>query len=212
MEPGEKRQRKRIFVFGLIGGVAAGKSHVARTFETLGIPTVDADQLGHRILERPTVARRIGQALGPQMLTADGKVDRQRLGKAVFGESPAAPAARRALEAIVHPLIRADAIRELEQLQSCSKPPRAAVIDAPLLLEAGWDKMCDAILFVETDEAIRMQRARRRGWDEAEFRRREAAQLPLEEKRLRATHIIPGNAPPDDLRSTLQRLLDQLGE
>ena len=201
-----------MFVFGLIGGVAAGKSHVARAFETLGIPTIDADQLGHRVLERPTVARRIGQALGPQILTVDGKVDRKQLGKAVFGENSAAADARRALEAIVHPLIRADAIRELEQLESRSEPPRAAVIDAPLLFEADWDKMCDAILFVETEKATRVQRARRRGWDETEFRRREAAQMPLEEKRLRATHIIPGNAPPEDLRNTVQRLLDQLGE
>ena len=201
---------KKPFVLGLVGGVASGKSHVARTLERLGAVSIDADQLGHQVLLRPLIVRRLRQLFGPHIIDAAGVVKRKELGELVFGDSAAAGEARRELEAIVHPLIHAAAVHQLRGLQEAEDPPELVVIDAPLLLEAGWAPLCDAILFIDSPTEVRLRRARERGWSEQDFNHREAAQMPLERKRKEATHIIVGEAEPQEQERQLRRLIEEI--
>ncbi len=206
------KQGKQPFVIGLVGGVASGKSYVAQVFEDLGAVKIDADVLGHEVLKRPLIARRLRQVFGEQILLDDGSVDRRKLGTLVFGTQPQAHAARKQLEEIVHPLIHAAAVQELRKFKESTAPPLAVVIDAPLLLEAGWAPLCDAILFIDTPVEVRRRRAVERGWTEQDFGSREAAQLSLQEKRVQATHIVPGDGTAEELRRTLRKLIDEIAE
>lgn len=201
---------RKVFVVGLVGGVASGKSRVAQGIAAQGGAVIDADRLGHDVLQRPLVAQQLARQFGPLVLAAGGGVDRQALGSLVFGNTPAAAVALKKLEAIVHPQIRAQAISELTRLRSSQPPPTAIVIDAPLLLEAGWAPLCDVIFFVDTPIEIRRQRALRRGWSDDHFDAREQAQMPLDEKRRAATHVINGTADEAHLHSTIARLLGEM--
>lgn len=195
----KRRKPLRPFVIGLVGGVASGKSHVGRAFESAGAVRIDADLLGHQVLERPLVIRMLTQIFGHDIVDGEGKIVREKLGQLVFGNDSAARDARRQLEAIVHPLIHAEAVHQLQNLKDHSTPPLAVLIDAPLLLEADWEPLCDAVLFVDTPLEVRQQRAEARQWSAEELDKREASQLPLAEKRSRATHVVAGDLKPDEL-------------
>lgn len=206
----KRKSTNRIFTFGLVGGIASGKSHVASRLEALGAVRIDADQIAHEVLKRPMVIRRLSQVFGDDILDADGLISRKMLAKIVFGQSPQATQARKQLEEIVHPQIHASAVQELQRLNSTEPRPVAAVIDAPLLLEADWAPMCDAILFVDSSKETRRERAKQRGWSSEELDSREAAQLDLDRKRRAATHIIPGDGATEELDRRLNRLLEEI--
>jgi dephospho-CoA kinase len=200
---------KKTFVIGLVGGIAAGKSTVAESFKRLGIPVIDADELAHEVLAQPPIALRLGQVFGDEILTGS-TVNRSKLAAIVFGESPNAVQSRQKLEAIVHPLIHASAVNRLLSLRESAHPPQAVVLDAPLLLEAGWAPMCDAILFIDTPYDERLNRCRMRGWTETQFANREQAQMQLNEKRANATHILSGLATAEEMSRSITRLLDEI--
>ncbi len=180
----------RPVVIGLVGGVASGKSYVCTLLGNLGAERIDADRLGHEVLQLKEVRGRLAQIWGPSILTDDGEVDRTKVGKLVFGTSFNAVAQRKQLEAIVHPRIRSLALERIAAVRAMPKVPLAIVIDAPLLIEAGWEPMCDLILFVDSPSEERVQRATARGWTETHFADREASQISLDEKRSRATHFL----------------------
>lgn len=201
---------RKVFVIGLVGGVASGKSRVAQMIAAQGGAVIDADRLGHDVLQRPQVAQQLTRQFGTSILAAGGGVDRQALGRLVFGNTPSAAAALQRLEATVHPQIRAEAVSELSRLREAQPPPSAIVIDAPLLLEADWAPLCDVIFFVDTPTEIRRQRALQRGWSSDHFDSREQAQMPLDDKRRASTHVIDGTADEGQLRSTIARLLREM--
>jgi dephospho-CoA kinase len=180
----------RPVVIGLVGGIASGKSHVGTLLESLGAQRIDADRLGHEVLMEKEVRDRLTQIWGPNILTEQGEIDRAKVGKLVFGESFNAVAQRKQLEAIVHPRIRALAFERIAAVRALPAVPLAIVIDAPLLIEAGWEPMCDFILFIDSPHEERVERAAARGWTESHFAAREASQIPLGEKRSRATHVL----------------------
>lgn len=193
-------------VFGLTGGIASGKSFVAGLLAERGAVVLDADRHAHAVLAEPEVIAGLVERWGPGILAEDGSVQRAEIAGRVFGDGAAAVAERRFLESLVHPRVRARLTGELAEASAASAP--AAVLDIPLLIEAGWTDQCDAVLFVETSEAIRLQRASERGWDAEELARREAAQTPVSEKRAAADSIIPG----DDAaaaRAAIQALWDR---
>jgi len=185
---------------------------VAQLFKELGAVVIDADQLGHEVLKRPLNARRIGQMFGTDVLAADGGVRRTELANLVFGEGADAQRRLKELEKLTHPQIHADAVKILRQLQESDTPPALVVLDAPLLLEAGWEPMCDVIVFIDSPASVRQQRAAQRGWTEQQFQQRENAQMPLEQKRKKATHIVNGDAPRTELTQTVERLCNELIE
>ncbi len=184
---------KKVIVAGLVGGIAAGKSFAANTLVGLGAEKIDADDIGHQVLLKPLVIRTLAQQFGQGILNDQGKIDREALAAVVFGSDTIAAKRRQELESIVHPLIHAEAIQRLRALKERDPdPPPLVVVDAPLLLEADWRPMCNVILFVDTPEAIRRARSRERGWTDTQFEQRESSQMPVEEKRAYATHIVSG--------------------
>ncbi len=177
---------------GLVGGVASGKSLVARMFVELGAGLLDADRTGHDVLAEDTeVHRALRERWGDAVFRPDATVDRGSIARRVFGDGDAAKAERVFLEGLLHPRIgrRLDKLRE----RYAAEGKLAVVLDAPVLLEAGWGPMCDILLMVDVPREFRLKRARERGWTEAEFDRREAAQSPIEDKR-RAAHVTISNA------------------
>lgn len=180
----------RPVIIGLVGGVASGKSYVAELLENLGALRIDADRLGHEVLLVKEVREHLARIWGPSILTDRGEVDRSQVSKLVFGNSMKAVAGRQQLEAIVHPRIRSLALDRMAAVRALPEVPLAIVIDAPLLIEAGWESLCDFILFIDSPLEDRVQRATARGWTETQFADRENSQIPLDEKRSRATHFL----------------------
>jgi dephospho-CoA kinase len=178
-----------MLTIGLIGGVASGKSAVAAELARRGAVVFDADKIGHAVLQRPAVRDELVARWGTGILAGAGGLSRPAIAKLVFGDSEAAKANRTALEELLHPLIRAQIEAEIRQLPDTVIP--AVVIDAPLLIESGWNEVCQAVIFVDAPREQRLARAQQnRGWSPEEFARREAAQMPIDEKRGWSTHVI----------------------
>jgi len=196
---------------GVLGGIASGKSLVARLLAGPAGWVVAADALAHEVLDTPAVRERVRALFGPEAVTPDGCVDRAVLARAVFAPDRG-PALRAALECWTHPLVR-DRIIERLSAASAGGVPRV-VLDVPLLLERdaehGLVGRCDALVFVDTHADERERRARReRGWPEGEVARREAAQMPLDEKRRRAHHVIENNHSHADLERAALRVSER---
>ncbi len=200
--------KSEVPVVGLVGGIASGKTFVARQFASLGCEVVDADAIVHDLLGEEAIREEIRETLGEEALDASGRVDRERLGRTVFAD----PEKRERLEGIVHPPT-IERIREAVEAARRRPEAPAVVLDAPLILEKGLDRLCDRIVYIEAEEGVRQARAReRRGWDASELARRERTQLPLKSKRARADYVIENRTTPertlDQVRTTLSRVLN----
>jgi dephospho-CoA kinase len=174
---------------GIVGGIASGKSEVAAMFGQLGAVVLDADILGHEVLKQPEVRQAALDRWGPLVQAADGALDRSQIAARVFAQTARGYEDRAFWEGIMHPRIRAAVIGRIAE-ETAKNPAAVIVLDAALLIEAGWDHACQAIVYIDAGDRIRRQRAALRGWREEEFDRREAAQLNLPEKRRRADFVI----------------------
>ena len=193
-------------IIGLAGGIGSGKSTVARLLAELGCVVADSDAAARAALQDPAIRARIIEQWGEAMVNRDGQIDRSKLAGVVFAD----PAARKVLESITHPWIEA---RRRELFDAAPADAPALVIDAPLLFEAGLDRECDAVIFVDAPRQVRLERViRHRGWDEAELKRREDSQLPLDEKRLRADDILINNDAVGELEEQVRRTLSRIVE
>lgn len=198
-------------VIGVLGGIASGKSRVARAVAGPAGLVIDADALAREVLESVELRAELLAAFGPGCLRPDGSLDREALARRVF----ASPAERARLEAFTHPRIRAR-IRALLDDARSRRLPRV-VLDVPLLLENelrhGLVEECHELLFVESDPVERERRAvASRGWSEGEVARREALQMPLDRKRARAHFVIDNRGSQAELDAAVQRYLAQLDE
>lgn len=192
----------RPVVIGLVGGIAAGKSTVAAAFARHGLVHVDADAHARAVADDPAVLAELAAAFGPH-LVRDGRLDRKAMAARVFGDE----AARRRLEAVLHPRIRA---RVLADLAAARDRGQSVLLDAPLLLEGGLVEQCDHVVFVAASDAARRARAAARGWDAAELMRREQAQAPLAQKRARADATIDNDGDLATMRAQVAALLGRL--
>jgi dephospho-CoA kinase len=193
---------------GLVGGVASGKSLAAQMLVELGAGLLDADRTGHAVLaDDQEVREALRHRFGEAVFSVDGHVDRLALARRVFAEGENAAADREFLENLLHPRIRRR-LQELRQ-QFAVQGKSAAVLDAPLLLEAGWRPICDVVLMIDAPRASRLGWARQRGWNDAEFARREAAQWPVERKCRDAHVVIQNDGTIDDLRSAVRDFWDR---
>lgn len=185
-------------VIGIAGGIGSGKSAVAAALAALGCVVIDSDKEAKAALDRADVRATLAQWWGPEVLIADGpdagKVNRKAVADLVFKN----PTDRRRLEELIHPLIRA----RRADLKARAKASSAAgvVVDAPLLFEAGVDTECDLVVFVDAPRAQRLARvAQTRGWTPEELDRREASQMPLDEKRARSNLVVANDGSPEEL-------------
>jgi dephospho-CoA kinase len=197
-------------VIGLLGGVASGKSWVAKYLAQLGAVVLDADRVGHQVLEEPEVKQALRQRWGEEIFAADGQIDRAAVGRKVFAPPAEGPNELRFLEQIVHPRIGQRLSEQIAAARAAGAP--AIVLDAAVMLKAGWDEKCDVIWFVDAPRALRIERARQRGWDEKQFAAREAAQESVEEKRGRADAVIENAGPKEDTQRQLRGLWKELVE
>lgn len=206
MIPGRNGQKP---IVGLVGGIGAGKSTVAAAFAARGGFVINADSLGHEALERPEIRSWVLDRWGNsgQLVKPDGRIDRRVLAGIVF----AAPVERAALEEMVYPYIGA---RVLEQVACAQADPavKFIVVDAAVMLEAGWDGLCDRVVYVDAPRPLRLARlAARSGWTDADLAAREAAQWPVAEKLKRATAVIVNDAGVDQISRQVEDVLKAWG-
>jgi dephospho-CoA kinase len=193
---------------GLIGGIASGKTLVAAEFARLGAGILDADRAAHAALDAPNIRDAIVARWGTDVLTSDGTVGRSAVARRVFALPPDGPRNRQFLEKLIHP--RARQIIEQERAGMAARGVPAVVVDAPLLLEAGWDAFCDAVVFVDAPVEVRSRRAAARGWSADELPTREATQIGIEAKRGRADAVIDNGGPVASTREQVKHVWDQL--
>jgi dephospho-CoA kinase len=175
-----------MIVIGLTGSIASGKSTVLRMLSELGAMIIDSDRIGHKILEPHSEAwQDVIQTFGEEILNSGGRVDRAKLGKKVFAN----PQALEKLNQMTHPRIRRVVEDEIAKLSRGGI--EVAVLEAPLLIEVGWDKLADQIWVTKATEKTSVQRlARRFGFSEKEAKARLSSQLAIEEKVKRADVVI----------------------
>jgi len=196
-------------LIGIVGGVASGKSVVAKCLAELGATVLDADVIGHAVLREPHVERAARVRWGDTIFGTDGHIDRPALAAIVFGRDQTAAAEREYLESLTHPRIRKQLCDRIGELSRENLHP-AAILDAPVLIKAGWSELCDAIVYVETPQPLRQARAQLRGWTAQEFARREAAQESLPEKQALADVTIDNSGSLEDTRRQVQKFWDSL--
>ena len=182
-----------MILIGIVGGIASGKTQVTEKLRQLGATVLDADRIGHEVLDEPEVRAALRARWGDGVCDAHGRVDRRQVASIVFAAPPLGPEELAYLERLTHPLIGQRLRQQLADL-ACEGRSQVVVLDAAVMLKAGWGNDCDHILFVDAPRAQRLARARLRGWDEAELAAREAAQLPLAAKRSRADVIIDNSS------------------
>ncbi len=190
-------------VIGLIGGIGAGKSAAARCFEKRGGLRIDADRIGHEVLEEPGIVENIVGRWGVAVTNAMGTLDRKAIGTIIFAN----PTERRALEEMVFPAIGQ---RCLDMIAQAQANPAVAfvVLDAAVMLEAGWTDIADFLVYVDAPRPIRLARvAARNGWTEPELTAREAAQWDGEIKKRHATAIVSNAAGFEELQTQVDQLL-----
>ena len=189
---------------GLTGGVASGKSTVSAILAELGAVVIDADQLAREVVAPGTEGlAEVVAAFGEGVLTAEGELDRPAMGAIVFAD----PEKRRALESIIHPRVRARAA----EIEAAAPPGAVVVHDIPLLAETGQGNGFDAVVVVDVPAGVQVERMTGiRGMTREDAQARIGAQATREQRRAIATYVIENTGSLEDLRTEVERVLDEL--
>jgi dephospho-CoA kinase len=193
-------------IIGLTGGIAAGKSSIAKMLRALGAAVIDADLIARQIVTPGSPALdEIRQSFGADFITTQGELDRKKLGALVFSD----PTARERLNQITHPRIAQQMSDETERARSEQK--RATFLEAALLFEAKWDQGLDGVWVVAIPEALQIERLMRRdGYTEEQAKIRLASQMPLSEKLSRATLVIDNTGPLEQTQALVTKAYQAL--
>ncbi len=176
---------------GLTGGIASGKTTVAAMFRARGARILEADRIAHRLMAPGQPAYdEIVRAFGKEVLGADGSIDRKRLGAIVFADA----ARREQLNRIVHPRVIEEQEKELARI-AAEEPGAVAMVEAALLVEAGYHKQLDKLVVTWCSPEQQLERLLAKGLSREDAARRIAAQLPVEEKRRLADFVIDCSGP-----------------
>jgi len=200
-------RRFALKVVGLTGGIASGKSTVSRMFEALGARIVDADRIAREVVAPGREAwSKIVEHFGRGILLPDGSIDREKLGRIVFDDAEA----RAALNSITNPAIIADIAGRVTTHIEQDTP--LVMIDAALLFEIGVKgSAVGEVILVTVEEEIQVERiVRRNGLTPEDARKRIAAQMPLEEKKHLADHVIDSSGTLEETRRQVEALWDKL--
>ena len=190
-------------IIGLTGGIACGKSTVSTELRALGAAIIDADALAHELSQpHRAIYNAYVERFGREIVAADVTLDRAAIARRVFAD----PAVRAEVDAITHPLIRMAAEERLRAARDENK--RAAVLDVPLLFEAGWDALADEtwVVALPREEQLARLLARDTSMDAGEARARIAAQMPLAEKCARADVVIDNSGTVEEIREYIGKL------
>ena len=190
----------------LTGGIATGKSFVVEELRARGVPCLDADEFAHGVMHPGTEATAaIAERFGPGVIDASGGVDRAALGPLVFSDA----AARRDLEAIVHPAVYRAISAGLRAFERLGDSP-VAVVDIPLLHETGRASDFDAVVATVCSAERQLERLRARGLSDEAARQRVAAHLPAEEKARRADYVISTDGTFEETREQVAHVVAAL--
>jgi dephospho-CoA kinase len=183
------QQANKKNIIGIMGGIASGKSAVAKQLAKRGCAVIDADEMAKQFLRNKEVKKQLRCSFGREIFDAGGRVNRKKLAEKVFANT----ATVKAVNAIIHPKV----LEKTEQLirkyrrQSAVK---AIVLDMPLLAEVGWNKRCDKLIFVRCDGRIRLKRAQKKGiLEKNELKKRENFQISLDKKARLAHYTVENN-------------------
>lgn len=191
---------------GLTGNIGSGKSTVARMLCAKGAALIDADALAKEASEAPEVLAAIARDLGPE-LVQNGRLERDKTAQRIFHDAQA----RQRLNSIIHPWVRRESAKRVRDLEGRSEPPEVIVLDIPLLFENDLERELDAVIVVDAPLELRAVRvAARSGLAPEEVRARDAAQLPLSEKVLRADFVLDNSGSETDLSAQVDRLWPRL--
>jgi dephospho-CoA kinase len=191
----------------LTGGIATGKSYVLSQFRRLGVPCLDADELAHGVEAAGTEATMaIAERFGRDVLAEDGSVNRAKLGPIVFRD----PAARRDLEAIVHPAVYRAISAGVRAFELTGNAP-FAVVDVPLLFETGAQRQFDRVIVTACRPETQLARLTGRGLSDEAARQRIAAQWPTEEKTSRADYVITTDGSFEETNRQIDAIYRTLG-
>ena len=193
-------------VIGLTGGIGSGKSTVSQFLAEMGAIILDADKVGREALKPGgEVWHQVVTAFGKHVITSDGDIDRQKLGEIVFGNSEA----RERLNQIIHPPMYDMVKAQLEKYRR--QGVGVVVLEAPLLLEAGWTSLADEVWVTTASEATVLERLRERaGLSEQESLARIHSQLPSEERTRHADVVIDTDCDLDELKAKIKGLWQKL--
>ena len=193
-------------IIGILGGIGSGKSTVAACFAGLGCAVIDADAIAHEVLAEPGVLNALVQRWGAVVLDAAGNADRGKIGERVFDS----PAELDFLNSLVHP-------RVLElceaAIKACRKDPNVAgiVLDMPLLLEVGWEKKCDFLVFVDCSDDKRRQRiAKNTIIGSEQLKKRENFQISLDKKKQKAHYVVSNNSDKSDMAEQIAQIFSNM--
>jgi dephospho-CoA kinase len=190
-------------ILGLIGGMGSGKSFIANELARHGGRIISGDLAGHEALRQPDIKGKLVERWGRKILEENGDINRRVVAGVVFNSDEE----RRALEGLVFPFIE-QRFREESAKAQYDPAVRFVVLDAAIMLEAGWNNVCDRLVYVDSPRALRLQRLReQRGWKEEEVAVREQAQMPLDEKRRRADAVIENSGTLEEAARQVECLL-----
>ena len=193
-------------VIGLTGGIGSGKSTVSKFLAHLGAVVIDADKVGHEVFKPGTKAwQEVVDAFGQGIISADGTIDRRKLGEIVFSN----PGARAKLNQVMHPLIYKQVKSQMEEYGR--KGAAIIIVEAPLLLEVGWKSLVDEVWVTSASEATVIKRLKeQKGLSEAQSLARIRAQLTDEERIRQADVVIDTNCALDELKERVEALWRKL--
>ena len=193
-------------IIGILGGIGSGKSTVAAAFRDVGCRVIDSDAIVHSLLRREDVRARLVDVIGAGILDSSGMIDRAALAQAAFGQRETL----KFLMDVLHPLVleRTEALMDIYQGQTevCG-----IVLDMPLLLEVGWEKKCDFLVFVDCSEEKRRQRAKKsKKIDFEQLKIRESFQISLDKKKQKAHYIVYNNSDKSDMAEQIAQIFSSM--
>ena len=193
-------------VIGILGGVGAGKSTVAAELAAMGCALVDGDAIGHELLAEAAIREQLRQRWGDGIFTAAGEVDRKALGKIVFDDRGELAA----LNSIMHPLIGRRIEQQIARAQA-DESVAAVVMDAAVMLEAGWNDLCTHLIYVDAPQSERLSRKQAaRGLEKTCWKQREEFQIPLDKKAGTCDYIIDNSSSVSCLRDQVRELFRKI--
>jgi dephospho-CoA kinase len=177
-------------IIGILGGICSGKSTVAAEFARLGCKVIDADKIANNLLDKKDIKDRIAILFGESVLDSTEKIDTGKLAKLVFADADKLSS----LNEIIHPFVL-ERVEQLIKQYNRENQVKAIVLDMPLLVEVGWAKRCDKLIFVECKQELRVNRAKKSGiFDENQLKIRENFQISLDKKVAIADNSIDNNS------------------
>jgi dephospho-CoA kinase len=177
-------------VIGILGGIGSGKSTVAAEFAKLGCKVIDADKIARELLlYKKAVKEKVVGLFGRTILNSAGKIDREKLAEVVFADADKLSL----INEIIHPLVLQRA-QELIKQYNRQNQVKAIVLDMPLLVEVGWDKRCDKLIFVDCEQELRLDRAKKLGFDKNQVKIRENFQISLDNKANLVDYTVENNS------------------